>query len=60
MSMGYCVFAADFILDIEENVRKLNQRLIDAAETRVSRFQDTYDIKRKLIENIQFHSQARE
>lgn len=57
--VGVCMFAGDFVLDIEHNLHELNEQFV-GAKGRPMSFQEIVRTKEKLIDNIQFHSDARE
>lgn len=51
MSVGICLYSADFVSDIEEDIRQLNYGLQLMEKGKNKKF----DVKRNMIEIIQFH-----
>lgn len=58
-TIGHCVYAADFVTDLEESLREFNEQFDGKNENRMdSRKQ--LEIQRNFIEIIEFYSNARE
>lgn len=58
-TIGHCVYTADFITDIEESLRELNEEFIEINYQQMS-YRKQLDVKKKFIEIIEFYSKARE
>lgn len=56
-TIGHCIFAAAFISDLEVHLRELNDQFRGMIHENA---QNQLEIRRKFIEIIQFHSNARE
>lgn len=55
--MGVCIFAGDFVLDIEETLRHLNENISKATG---QQSHNHAKFKKIFVDNIRFHSDAKE
>lgn len=59
LAIGFCLFLEDFISDIEENLRELNDDLHRTLDN-VSNIDQHFEMKIKLFDIIEFHSEAKQ
>lgn len=57
LTPGLCLSVKDFVLDIEENLRQLNA-IIASNENKVLKIRQQIEIKAKIFDIINFHSEA--
>lgn len=57
LTIGFCILADAFVSDLEENLRELQEDLLITEKMRTK---NEIAIKKKVIDFIQFHSEARE
>lgn len=58
-TVGYCLFAFDFVFDIDESLRMLNYYLVAAKDRELSK-EEKLNVKHRLIGIMTFHSDAKE
>lgn len=58
-TIGFCLFIANFALDLEEKLHQLNQYIISLKDKELSAI-ERIELKKKFIQIVQFHSEARE
>lgn len=59
LTAGFCIFAMDFIVDIEKVLRNFNEDLIELRSHNWS-ISEQVNVTRKLIDCIRFHSEAKQ
>ena len=58
-TLGFCLFAIDFVNDIEENLRQLNYFLITSEDQELIG-KERLNAKKRLTDIMIFHSEAKE
>lgn len=58
LTVGFCLFVTDFILDLEENLRQLNE-IISTTSNDALNIEDHLEAREKFFGIIQFHAEAK-
>lgn len=59
ITIGLCLLVTDFVLDLEQDIYRLNADLIGRKD-KIFSAAERIEIKKKLIGIVQFHSEAKE
>lgn len=56
---GFCIFCSELVSDLQENLRQLNEHLVKSTTSHFP-VDEQNEMRSKLIDIIQFHSEAKE
>lgn len=57
--VGFCMFAVEFVHDIEENLKQLDDYLLNSNKRELTK-KERVNVKNRLINVMTFHSEAKE
>lgn len=57
--VGFCLSVTDFVLDIEENLRRLNKNIAGDKNKKLTIKEQT-ELRKNIFDIIEFHSEAKE